>query len=339
MSREATLPDLYQLFLDRCEDDGLKPKTIRYYGQCRDKFLRFCAEKALSDPREVSPDHLADYKKWLQDPSNHPHGNNGQSVATWERGVRALFSWAELKNYVDYSPFNDYRIKQPKLQPQEGFSADEVRRMLDAIERQSQNRLRDRAIVLLLFDTGMRRVEVGRLDVDDVVDDRGRIRENVVVRGKGDKFRKLELDTQTQRAIYEYLVEERPDHVASTTLFLARGSRTAPGWHALTLEGYYQLVARLARRIGLKSRPDGGQKRLGPHSMRVAYAHEYLEDPDARIDDLQILLGHSSFSMTALYAGLEAATARRNARTHSPVAKLGIHLGKRLRRGRPKKTS
>ena len=58
-----------------------------------------------------------------------------------------------------------------------------------------------------------------------------------------------------------------------------------------------------------------------------------------RLVALQILLGHESIAMSLHYAGQAAATARRGARQYSPVAKLGLHLGKRLQRGRPKKGS
>ena len=77
--------------------------------------------------------------------------------------------------------------------------------------------------------------------------------------------------------------------------------------------------------------------RLGPHTMRHGFTQEYLESDGARIEDLQILLGHESMAMSLHYAGQAAATARRGARQYSPVAKLGLHLGKRLQRGRPKK--
>jgi hypothetical protein len=73
--------------------------------------------------------------------------------------------------------------------------------------------------------------------------------------------------------------------------------------------------------------------------MRHGFTQEYLESDGARIEDLQILLGYESIAMSLHYAGQAAATARRGARQYSPLAKLGLHLGKRLQRGRPKKGS
>src|SRR5690348_2699588 len=62
---------------------NLAAATERYYRQTTHCWLRYCAQRGVSDPRDVSPDHLTDYSAWLQ-----AEGNNKQSVATWLRGVR-----------------------------------------------------------------------------------------------------------------------------------------------------------------------------------------------------------------------------------------------------------
>ncbi len=327
IAREATLADLCAAFVDRGRAENLSPATVRYYRQTSERWLRFCAEQELSDPRDVSPDHLTAYAAWLQ-----AGGNNKQSVATWLRGVRALMSWAELRGYIELSPFRLWKLKQPKLPAQRGFGASEVRRMVDLAGRQLANPQRDTAILLLLFDTGIRRSEVSRLRLADVIEG-DHMASSVTVHGKGDKDRRIEIHPQTQRAIFEYLVGERPEKVRSEALFLGRGAHDQRGYHPLTVDGVSQLVQRIARRVGL----DGA--RLGPHAMRHGFTHEYLESDGARIEDLQILLGHESIAMSLHYAGQAAATARRGARQYSPVAKLGLQLGKRLQRGRPKKGS
>jgi site-specific recombinase XerD len=313
--------------VDRGRAESLAPATQRYYRQTSERWLRFCAERGLSDPREVSPDHLTAYADWLR-----TSGNNKQSVATWLRGVRALMSWAELRGYIELSPFRLWKLKQPRLPAQRGFGAAEVRRMVDLAGRQLANPLRDTAILLLLFDTGVRRSEVCRLRLADVIEG-DHLASSVTVRGKGDKDRRIEMHPQTQRAIFEYLVNERPEKVRSEALFLGRGAHGVRGYHPLTVDGVSQLVERIARRAGLEG------TRLGPHAMRHGFTQEYLESDGARIEDLQILLGHESIAMSLHYAGQAAATARRGARQYSPVAKLGLHLGKRLQRGRPRKGS
>ncbi len=115
LAREATLEQLCAAFVDRCRAESLAPATERYYRQACHKWLRFCAEKGLADPRAVAPEHLTDYSAWLQ-----AGGNNKQSVATWIRGVRALLSWAELRGYIEFSPFRMWKLRQPRLPAQRG---------------------------------------------------------------------------------------------------------------------------------------------------------------------------------------------------------------------------
>ena len=325
LSREATLNELCTAFIDRGRAEGLSTATERYYRQASAKWLAFCQHKVLDDPRLVSPDHLTEYASWLQ-----LSGSGKQSVATYLRGVRALMSWAELRGFIELSPFRMWKLKQPKLPAQRGVSTNDVRRMIDIASGQPLNALRDVAILVLLFDTGVRCSEVCRLRLEDVIEG-DHLASSVTVHGKGDKYRRIEMHPQTQRAMFEYLVNERPSHVRSEAVFVARGTQQRRGWHPLTSSGLTQLVRRIAQRAGLEG------PRLGPHTMRHGFTHEYLESDGARIEDLQILLGHESIAMSLHYAGQAAATARRGARQYSPVAKLGLHLGKRLQRGRPRK--
>src|SRR5579871_166809 len=151
IARNATLVELCTAFIDRGRAEGLSPATHAYYRRACDHWLRFCQQKRLSDPRLISPDHLTEYAGWL-----HSRGYNKQSTATWLRGVRALMSWAELRGYIELSPFRMWKLKQPKLPAQRGFSTSDVRRMVDVATAQPVNSLRDTAILLLMFDTGVR---------------------------------------------------------------------------------------------------------------------------------------------------------------------------------------
>ena len=98
------------------------------------------------------------------------------------------------------------------------------------------------------------------------------------------------------------------DGAEALDYLLGRGAHGHRGYHPLTVDGASQLVERIARRVGLEG------TRLGPHSLRHGFTHEYLESDGARIEDLQILLGHESIAMSLHYAGQAAATARRGAR-------------------------
>ena len=106
-------------------------------------------------------------------------------------------SWAELRGDIELSPFWLWKLRQPKLPAQRGFGAVEVRRMVDLAGRQLANPQRDTAIVLLLFDTGIRRSETCRLRLADVIEG-DHMASSVQVRGKGDKYRRIEAGVQAE---------------------------------------------------------------------------------------------------------------------------------------------
>ena len=186
-------------------------------------------------------------------------------------------SRAELRGYLELSPFRAASARAT-------FDG-----MVALAGRQLANPLRDTAIILLLFDTGIRRSEVCRLRLTDVIEG-DHMASWVTVRGTGDKYRRIEIHPQTQRAVFEYLVNERPQRVRSEALLLDRGAHGWRGYHPLTVDGVSQIVERIVRRAGV----EGG--RLGPHSLRHGFTQEYLESEGARIEDLQILLGHESIA-------------------------------------------
>src|SRR5919202_577045 len=132
---------------------------------------------------------LTAYAGWLQ-----AGGNNKQSVASWLRGIRALMIRAELRGYLELSPF---------------------------------------------------RAASARATFDGMVALAGRQLANPL-RGRGDKCRRIEIHPQTQRAVFEYLVNERPQRVRSEALLLDRGAHGWRGCHPLTVDALTQVVERIA---------------------------------------------------------------------------------------------
>jgi integrase/recombinase XerD len=331
VSKEASIEELCTAFLARCRADGLAPATEQNYRRACAKFRAFVEPLGVTDPREVSPAHLSAFAGALAD----DHGYNKQSVAKWLRDVRALFAWGERHGYLDLSPFRRYSYKAPKLPVRRGFSADEVRRMIDRTDAAAyKHPLRDRAILLTLFDTGMRRSELAGLELADVIENEA-IARTIIVRGKGGKERLLDLHPQVQRALWDYLAKERSRKVRCAAVFLGRGNRQQPGWHPLTPDAITHLVQHIARSVGI----DDPSRKLGPHELRHGFAKAYLDTPGARLDDLQTLLGHESIQMSLHYAKQFGIQARRGAADHSPINELGLHLGQRSasQRGRPRK--
>jgi integrase/recombinase XerD len=163
---------------------------------------------------------------------------------------------------------------------------DEVARLLDAPRDDTAVGLRDRALLELLYGSGLRVSELVGLDVDDVDLEEGAVR----VLGKGGKEREVPLGRFGREAASAYLVRGRPD-LASTrsrgAFFLnQRGGR-------LTRQSVNRILATYVKAAGIR-------RRVTPHSLRHSFATHLLEGgADVRV--VQELLGHASVATTQIY--------------------------------------
>ena len=163
---------------------------------------------------------------------------------------------------------------------------DDVRRLLEAPEESSPNGVRDRAILELLYGSGLRISELTGMDVDDLDLEEGSLR----VLGKGGKEREVPLGSFAHEAVGAYLTRGRPalaTGVSRGALFLnARGGRLSRQSCARLL-GQYVRVAGIDRRVTL-------------HTLRHSFATHLLEGgADVRV--VQELLGHASVATTQIY--------------------------------------
>ncbi|MDM4764306.1 site-specific tyrosine recombinase XerD [Galbitalea sp. SE-J8] len=185
--------------------------------------------------------------------------------------------------------------KQPKRLPK-ALTHDQVDRLLAATEGDDPVRLRDRALLELLYATGARISEATGLSVDDVLDAHA-----VRLTGKGNKQRIVPLGSYARAAIEAYLVRARPLFAVagrgSAALFL--GVRGAP----LSRQSAWLVLRDTAARAQLRI------DHLSPHSLRHTFATHLLEGgADVRV--VQELLGHASVATTQIYTLVTADTLR-----------------------------
>jgi len=168
------------------------------------------------------------------------------------------------------------------------LEADEVKNILDLPRTGKDSDVRDRAILELLFSTGLRVSELAALNVDEINFTRGEI----AVLGKGKKVRLVFLSEEAIKLLSEYLIERGLDPNSETKpkdepLFLSnRDTR-------LTVRSIERLVKRYAQRAGIT-------KKVSPHTLRHSFATDLLVS-GADIRSVQSLLGHSSISTTQIY--------------------------------------
>jgi integrase/recombinase XerD len=186
------------------------------------------------------------------------------------------------------------------------LSVAQVQALLAATDGDEPARIRDKALLELLYATGARVSEAVDLNVDDVIE-----REVIRLTGKGSKQRIVPLGSYARAAIDDYLVRVRPEYSArgraTPALFLgARGAR-------LGRQSAWLIIRDAAQRAGLTAS-------VSPHTLRHSFATHLLEGgADVRV--VQELLGHSSVATTQIYTLVTADTLRDMYTTAHPRAR------------------
>ena len=274
------LDDAIAEYLMACEVEGKSPRTVQAYEETLRVFRRIVAGANL--PVIVGGFAAADVYRFLKAIMDSP-----VSLGTRHRRfreTRAFFSWCTRMGYVTKHPFTgipNVKVEQKVIQP---FTEDEIQQLLAACDGATAFGCRNRAIILLFLDTGMRALELLRVEVDDVNWETRRIH---VRQGKGRKQRVVPFGEGPEAALRDYTTRFRGEEPGC--LFLAtRGARRPLAPFALTT-----LFDRLGRRAGVEH--------AHAHRFRHTFATWAIEN-HARELDVQYLLGHSTSAMVRRYS-------------------------------------
>jgi site-specific recombinase XerD len=227
------------------------------------------------------------------------------TVSTYYRCIRAFVNWCRAEELPVGAAMKN--VKPPRVPDDEldHFTDAEMLALISAA-RTHRNPERDVAIILLLLDTGMRAAELCGLDVGAVDRSSG----GLVVLGKGNKTRRVEMSRPTRLALNRYIEDQRRNAPPNEPLFVSRaGGR-------MTTNGLFQLVERLARHAGL-------QGAAGCHKIRRTFAISFLRN-GGNLYELQKLMGHTDLTVLrryVKYGEMDLAAAHRR---NSPVIGMGI---------------
>jgi len=262
--------------------------TVRARRIALRRFIAWCDERHLDDPRTITKPMLERYQKSLyyyRKPDGQPLTLGSQHGCL--APLKTFFKWLARENHILYNPASELVLpKQPKRLPRTLLSVEDVEAILREAEPVTAPGLRDRAMLELLYSTGLRRMEVPNLALYDV-DLRRRL---VFVReGKGRKDRVVPLGDRAVAWVTKYLVEARPALMAADTeaLFISDYGE------AITPEYLADKVKRYMAFAGI-DRPGA------THLLRHACATHMLEN-GADIRYIQALLGHASVATTEIY--------------------------------------
>jgi integrase/recombinase XerD len=269
----------------------LAPRTQEGYLHRLRVFADWCEEQhiTLEGLRQA---HIRQYAEYLRNRPGTQRGREGAHISTvtlhgYLLALKIFLHWcAQEEDYEQaVSKRLAERVELPTL-PQkvvEVFSAEQVKAMLAACERGVQA-VRNRAILLVLLDTGMRAGELCRLSLDCCYLDPEDA--YLKVYGKGEKWREVPLGKKSLAALRRYITRYRKSQ--SQRVFLGRGNQP------LTVRGLQQIIITICNRAGITG------VRCSPHTFRHTFAVHFLERT-GDIYRLMRLMGHSDIKITQVY--------------------------------------
>jgi integrase/recombinase XerD len=265
------------------------PRTIEAQRHAIGRFIAWCDERGLSKPQDITRPILERYQRHVY----HHRKANGQPLTVSAQlglilPLQAWFKWLTKQNHILYNPAADLDLPtRPKALPKGLLSVSQVEDVLNGCDITKPEGLRMRAMLEVLYSTGIRRFELAGVKLFDVDVERGAL---MVRQGKGAKDRLVPLGDRACAWVDKYLREVRPELATGADdyrLFLDDDG------HGFTPERIGDLVRRQLTAAGIEH-PGSC------HLFRVACATHMLEN-GADIRFIQSLLGHAKLDTTQIY--------------------------------------
>jgi len=283
---------------------GLSERTLQDYANTINKFIPFVGENTPIS--FVTTRHVTEFLASLTDLSN-------KTLLNYHTGLSAMWKWAVGEKLTAENIVRVITPPKPEIRKITPFTENELKLMLGALEKSrpytrrgkklSDHSIpggdRNRAIILLLLDTGVRASELCEMTVQQV-DNRN---QRILVMGKGSKERLVQFSTRTGQAIWRYLAS-RPKAGPTDPLFT-------------TIDGHpfdRNNLRHAMDHIGLRAKIDD----VHPHRFRHTFAIQFLRNGGDPFT-LQVLLGHSTMEMVKRYLSLAQADLEAAHRRASPV--------------------
>ena len=287
--------------------DGYSPRTMELYTWALERFLFFMSKYPKKGITDIQIEDLRHFMLYMQNEytPTRPGGSTAplspSSLENIWKALRSFFGWAAEELEIQRP---DLRLAKPPNPPAEinPFTHQEILAMIAGTERDIQGRSRptgrrDKAIVMVLLDTGLRVGELARLKITDVQ------QEKVYVSpwgsGKKTKSRLVYIGRSATRAIYRYLLDRDQE-----MLFTTKDGRE------MDRNNIRHMIVRLGTRAGVSN--------AYPHRFRHTFAIQYLRN-GGDVFTLQRLLGHSTLEMVRRYLQVADRDAQAAHRSASPV--------------------
>lgn len=272
-------------FLEYTEiERGRAVKTVENYEHYLDRFFTQMQIKNVSD---ITEDRIREFRLWL----NRQPGTSGtMKRRTQNYYLIALRAFLKFLRKRGIEGLNPERIELAKLPERhiDLISGQELERLIMATDGTGEKALRDRAILELLFSTGLRVSELCSLDSDIDLS-----RDDLSVRGKGDKVRVVFLSPAAKDAVRAYLAARKDMEEALFVNIPRAGKDAKASPTRLTPRAVQLIIKHYATKAGIT-------KKVTPHVLRHSFATDLLSN-GADLRSVQALLGHASINTTQIY--------------------------------------
>jgi integrase/recombinase XerD len=303
--------DAMDEYLVHCQACGYTAKTMKNKKQ-EYKFLsNFMTNKRGTEDKLLKDIAVDDLKAYFR--AKQHRGNKPQTILTTFKAVNAFFNWCVGEEYIEHNPMDKVeRPRQPKLMLK-GFTDDEVKAMIDSFGTKTYLEARNKAIIAMLADTGLRAIEIRTFKVKTLID-----KDDIVVMGKGNKERHVPITPALKKFLIKYerqKVKYFKDFASTEENYFLNYTGGEISHTAL-----WNIIREAGKRAVVED------ARVSPHTFRHYYAvNALLNGRD--IYTLSRLLGHSDVSTTQRYLQtLDDKTLIRRGIDISPLMNFGKNL-------------
>jgi integrase/recombinase XerD len=285
-------------------EKGLAQNTILAYGRDLKRFAEFLRKRQKQKMEDVTREDVVDFLSNL-----YKEKLDSRSVARFLVSLRGLYKYAMMEGMITVDPTEN--LESPKIRSSlpTFLRIEEIDKLLAAPNLETPIGLRDRAMLEVLYSTGLRVSELLNLRISDIDMRIGCVR----CIGKGDKERLVPIGRKAIEAVEQYLAHGRPKFARpaappphNQVLFLTRIGRR------LSRVGIWKILHDYGVRLGLRGR-------LTPHKLRHSFATHLLER-GADLRSVQLMLGHADISTTQIYTHVVEERLKQIYKAHHPRA-------------------
>jgi len=274
----------------------MSPLTIDSHKRKLSRFETYCLEQELTALGDISPSTIKNFLASMRVTYHLDTATVNRYLVT----LKAFWRWLLEEGYATSNPCSGIKLGKQQTKVVKGLNQQQIALLLSNLKDRKLQDARDKAIIYVLLDSGLRVGELAKLSIEDVDLSRG----TLLINGKGSKQRLVPIGLRTRKALNRYLLLRRSIEGGQWLWVNQRGQK-------LTTWGIQEMVSKLGNKLGITG--------LHPHLLRHTYAITFLRN-GANVFELQASLGHSTLEMSRKYCqALSFEDVQRRHRLASPV--------------------